>query len=168
MRVTRFEQLDPGELFLSIDGPKNVYAMKTEKRPTRDRNEMVLLGPQFVQNVAESSLVPWQPVTVLSLGNAFTIILSNDPASWSLTRLNRQPVWLAIAGSSTYICTNGGESPMNYFSCFVDIKTGAVIEGSLPDTAAFTNTWEIVVLGADHLPRTILKYPLESARTTAM
>jgi hypothetical protein len=42
------------------------------------------------------------------------------------------------------------------------VKTGAVIEKQLPDSAAFTNTWEIAVLGTNHPPRTILKYPLEA------
>ena len=163
MRVARFEQLEPGELFLCVDGRDPFYAIKTQKPSSGDRNEMVLLGPKFVHDVTESFLVAWAPVTVLSFGKTFTIVLPNDPASWSVTGPSREPLCLAISGDSTYICTNGGDSPQRYFPCFVDVKTGAIIERRLPEVAAFTNTWEIAALGADHLPRAILKFPLESA-----
>ena len=50
---------------------------------------------------------------------------------------------------------------MRYIPCYVDVKTGAIIERRLPGFAAFTNTWEIAVLGDNHLPLSVLKYPLE-------
>jgi hypothetical protein len=161
-RVIRFEQLEPADLFLYVEGGEKFYALKTTKPSNDGRSEMVLLGPTFFREVAESFLLAWQPATVVSFGKAYSIVLSADPASWSPTGPSRKPVCLAIAGESTYICANGGSSPQHYFPCFVDVKTGAVIEKQLPDSAAFTNTWEIAVLGADHPPLRILKYPLES------
>ena len=124
---------------------------------------MVLLGPKFVHDLAESFLVPWEPATVVSVGKQFTILLSNDPDSWSPTGPNRKPVCVAVAGDTTYICTNGAESAHRYLPCFVDVKTGAVIERRLPGISAYTNSWEIVVIGSGNLCHTVIKYPLESA-----
>jgi hypothetical protein len=156
-RTTRFEQLEAGERFIYMDGRQTFYA---QQPATGDRSTMVLVGPSFIQDVAESFLVPWQPVTVLSFGKSFSILPSLDPAAWSATGPSRTPVCLAIADENVYICTNGGHSPQHYFACFVDVKTGAIVEGRLPRSAAFTNSWEIAVLAANHLPRSILKYPL--------
>lgn len=159
VRSTRFEQLEAGDLFIYMDG-QTFCALKTQQPATGDRSTMVLLGPSFIQDVAESFLVPWQPVTVLSFGKSFSILPSLDPAAWSPTGPSRTPVCLAVADDNVYVCTNGGPSPQRYFPCFVDVKTGAIVEGRLPGSAAFTNSWEIAVLIANHPPRSILKYPL--------
>lgn len=127
-RTARFEQLEAGDLFIYMDGRQTFYALKTQQPATGDRSTMVLLGPSFIQDVAESFLVPWQPVTVLSFGKSFSILPSLDPAAWSPTGPSR--------------------------------KTGAIVEGRLPGSAAFTHSWEIAVLAANHSPRSVLKYPL--------
>lgn len=161
----RFEQLEPGDVFLFLEGQQNVYALKTAKTADRDQNEMVLLGPTFLQESAESYLLPWQPATVLSFGKACSILLPTDPAAWSTVGPSPIPVCLAVSGDKTYLCTNGAESPRRYFPCFVDTSTGEVIERRLPGTAVYTNTWELAILGANHPPRTILKYPLDLRAT---
>jgi hypothetical protein len=165
-RVTRFEQLDAGDLFLYLQGREYFYALKTEKPKNGDQSQMVVLGPTFFGEVAESFLVAWQPATVVSFGKSCSILLSNDPASWASAGSTRSPVCLAVSGDNAYICTNGGPSLHHYLPCFVDVQTGAIVERQLPELAAFTNTWEIAVLGANHPPREILKYPLESVTTS--
>ena len=160
VRATRFEQLDPGDLFVFMDGRQTFYALKTQSPASGDRTSMVLLGPSFIQDVPESFLVPWQPVTVLSLGRNFSILPSLNSASWSPSGPSRKPVCLAVAEEGTYICTNGGPSPQHYFPCFVDVKTGAIVQRHLSGSSAFTNDWEIVALAGNHAPRPILKYPL--------
>src|ERR1700733_7397410 len=105
VRTARFEELEPGDLFVFIDQQQKFYALKTQQPASGDRSTMVLLGPSFIQDVAESFLVPWQPVTVLSLGKSFSILPSLDPASWSPTGPSRTPVCLSVAGEGIYICT---------------------------------------------------------------
>ena len=122
---------------------------------------MVLLGPTFLEGYEESCLLQWQPATVLSLGKSCSILLSSDPKSWSTIGPSRTPVCLAVAGDKTYICANGGANPGRYFRCFVDTSSGQIVEGRLPGIVAYTNSWELAVLGASHQPRTILKYPLK-------
>jgi hypothetical protein len=67
VRVSRFEQIEPGELFLYMDGRHTFYALKTAPPANGDRSKMVLLGPTFIQDVMESFLLEWQPENVLSL-----------------------------------------------------------------------------------------------------
>ena len=160
VRVARFEQLEPGELFIYFDAKQTLYALKTQQPASGDRSAMVLLGPSFIQDIEESFLVPWQPATVLSFGRNFSVLPSLDPTSWSLAGSTRRPVFLAVADENVYICTNGGPSPQHYLPCFVEVKTGAIIEGRLPGSAAFTATWEIALLSTKHPPRSILKYPI--------
>jgi hypothetical protein len=95
--VTRFEQLEPGDLFIFLDREPTSFALKTQAARSGDRSSMVLLGPSFFQDVEESYIVSWQPATVLSLGKDFSILPSLNPTSWSLNGSTRQPVCLAIA-----------------------------------------------------------------------
>jgi hypothetical protein len=96
----------------------------------------------------------------LSLGKNFSILLSMEAAAWSTTDSSRTPVRLAVVDESAFICTNGSQWAQRYVSCFVEVRTGAVVEQRPPGLVAFVNTWEIAVLGANHPPRTVLKYPL--------
>jgi hypothetical protein len=164
LRVDRFEQLEPGDLFMQWDGQRTSYALKTQPMLRGDRNAMVLLGPTFIQEVRESYIVPWQPLTVVSLGKDFSILPSLDPASWLFNGSTRAPICLAIAEDRVYVCTNGGPSPQHYMACFVEVKTGAIFERRLPGSlAAFTCDWEIVVSSPNHVPRSVIKYPLQTS-----
>ncbi len=160
IRTERFEQLEPGELFLFMNHNHKFFALKTQQPSTGDKSQLVLLGPNFPESVTESFLLPWQAATTVSFGKNYSIVLPTDAASWSLDGPNRQPVCLAVANDRPYICTNGGQSPSHFFQCFVDMKTGAVIEGSLPGRPVFTNCWEIVILRDQQPPSSIIKYPL--------
>ena len=155
-RMVRFEQLKPGDLFLFMDGRHQFYALRVSDA----RATMVILGPSFLEDARESFLLPWDAGMVLSLSEDFSILLPTEATAWSWSGSRRTPVWLGVAGDDVFICTNGGMSPQQYFPCFVNVKTGAVVDRSLPATSVYTNHWEIAVLGANHPPRTILKFPL--------
>jgi hypothetical protein len=161
LRAIRFEELEPGDLFIHLDGQRAFYALRTQSSESGDQTTMVVLGPSFIQDAPESYLLPWRPATVVYLGNNFAILPSLNPKSWSITGSTREPVCLCVSGENFYICTNGGPSPNDYFPCFVEVKTGLIIEKRLPGSvAAFTNTWELVLLNSEYHPRSVLKYPL--------
>lgn len=163
LRAARFEQIEPGDLFIYIDGGDTFYALKTQALPGGEQGGMVLLGPQFVAGTQESFLLNWQAVTVLSLGKNFSILPSLNPADWSADGPMRQPVCLAVVDEKIYICTNGATSPMRFNPCFVDVASGTVVERRPPGIAAFTNTWKVAVLSPDHPPRVVLQYPLNAS-----
>jgi hypothetical protein len=159
LRSARFEQLDPGDLFIYLDGGLKSYALKTE--PRGDRSGMVMLGPTFFRNIQESFLVSWQPATVLCFGRDFSIFPSTDPADWALNGNTRSPVCLAVAGEQIFICTNGGSSPQDHHPSYVNVDNGEIIDGHLP-SAVFTRSWRLSVLGDQHPPCVLLSYPLDA------
>ena len=64
MKLTRFAQLEPGELFILLADRQRYHALKTA--PNDGSTYMVLLGP-FSDGMKESYLVDEQPAPVLSL-----------------------------------------------------------------------------------------------------
>jgi hypothetical protein len=162
-RMILFEQVVPGDLFLYIEGRHKFYALKTQSPSGGPKTTLVMLGPSFIDDIKESFLLSWEAAMVLSLGKNFSILLPTDATAWSWNRPDRTPVWLAMAGDSLFICSNGSPSPQQYFPCFVDVKTGQIVERALPGISVYTDKWEIAVLGTTHPPRTILKYPLPRA-----
>ncbi|MHC2437422.1 hypothetical protein [Bradyrhizobium sp. USDA 4451] len=158
VRAARFEQLEPGDLFIAAEG-QHFWAMKTQQVPNDGRCGMVVLGPQFPADSSESFLLSWQGITVLSLGKSFSILPSLSPESW-LSTPTRIPVCLAVADEKSFICTNGSPYPNRFLPYFVDVDTGAIVEGRLPGIAVFTNAWEIVSQNGDDTARPILRFPL--------
>jgi hypothetical protein len=162
IRTERFEKLEPGELFLFMEHDYQFYALKTQQPSSGDRSQFVVLGPTFPERFTEAFLLPWAATTALSFGKEYSILLPTNAASWSSNGPNREPVCLAIAEDKPYVCVNGGPSPSNFFQCFVDMETGAIIERNLPGHPVFTNTWEIAISQDHQRPRSIVKYPLQS------
>jgi len=162
VRMVAFEKLEPGDLFLYMDGQHKFYALKTAlPRPT-----MVMLGPTFIPpDITESYLLSWDAGQVLSLGKNFHVLLPTGAADWVWSGQTRAPpIYLAVAGSELFICTNGGRSSQaGYVPCFVNIRTGSVLEGGLPGTSVYTNKWEIAAAGEKYPTRTVLKFPLSQA-----
>jgi hypothetical protein len=156
VRAVRYEQLEPGDLFLFVE--QGTYALKARQKSPGARNEMVVLGPNFMEG-GGPYLLGWQATTVLSFGKDFSILLSSNPSEWVGRPGDRSQVWLAIGEEKTFICANGGTSSEHYVACLVDIETGEILERQSPGHVLYTNVWEIAALGSSHPPRTILKYP---------
>ncbi len=158
--VERFEKLQPGDLFVYMHDEGACFALKTDKPSNDDRCQMVVLGPEFPYDAVESFIMPWQPTTVLSFGSSYTLRLPTDSTRWTERGDRRKPVCLALCGQDVYICTNGGPSPHRYFPCYVEMKSGKIIESNLPGISAFTNSWEVVLADGSLTPRSLLKFPL--------
>ena len=159
VQTSRFEQLEPGDLFIYLEGGAPSYALKTLPLESGDRSMMALLGPSFTQEPRESLLVSWQATTVLSVGKEFSILPSLDAASWSSQGPSRAPVCLAVAEGETYICANASPLAQRYLPHFINVKTGA-IRASCPRLAVFSSTWAITTLSGKHRPRLLIRYPL--------
>jgi hypothetical protein len=121
--MVRFEELQPGDLFLYIDARQKFYALKTQKPTSGPGTTMVILGPSFLPpDITEAFLLSWDTSVVLSLGKSFSILLATKPAEWSWSGETRTPIYLGVAGETIFICANGGRSSQNYFPCFVDVR----------------------------------------------
>lgn len=108
VRVTRFEQLEPGDLFVYPHARGSCFALKTAKLANSDRNCIVLLGPHFPYESEESHLLSWDSVTVISYGRDYSILLPDNPDSWFMSGSLRNSVCIAIHDESAFVCTNGG------------------------------------------------------------
>jgi hypothetical protein len=161
--VARFEEIEPGGLFVQFDGRSQCIGLKTARPPDGDRNQFVLLGPEFPDGISESFLVPWESATVVSFGKNYSLLLPSDPSAWFLDGPKRTPVCIAASGNRAYVCTNGGSSPRDFTPCFVEFETGAIIQRRLPTDAAYTLHWQISLLHRHIPPRTILSYPRRDA-----
>lgn len=156
LRATRFEQLSAGDLFILLSGTERFYALKTLYQKGADAAQMVVLGPTFIAGSNESFLLNWQPSTVLSYGNKFSVVPSPDPEHWFESGNRRTPVCLAISGDQPYICTNGGHSPMMYSSRYVNIATGSIESGL--SSAVFTANWRIEIAVPDRPPQVLIQF----------
>jgi hypothetical protein len=158
VRVTQFNELEPGDLFVIVQDGTPCFALKTEKSANGDRSSMVVLGPRFPYDTNESVILDGDAVTVISYGKHYSILLSDDPDAWFLGGNLRNPVCVAVHEQNVYVCTNGGPSSTRFFQCFVEFSTGKIIEGRLPIYAAYTNDWEIAIPQHKLLSRAVLKY----------
>jgi hypothetical protein len=156
MRAARFEKLEPGDLFIYLTDRRSCFALKTEKTNDGDPSDILVLGPDFPYDAKESMLLRWQPTTVVSFGKDYKIVLPTKPSEWFLDGNVRTAVCLAVCDEDVYVCTNGGPSPNRFFQCFVEVKTGKIIENRLPGIVAYTNRWDIALPGAEL--KTILRY----------
>lgn len=156
--VMRSEQLQPADLFILLGQSSPCYALKTAKSANSQRSEMVLLGPTFPHNIKESVIVPWDAATVVSYGQNYSVLLPTEPSAWFEDGDTRAPACLAISGDDVFICTNGAESAVRFFQCFVNLRTGEILENRLPGVRAFTRSWEIVADGAGRELCSLLRY----------
>jgi hypothetical protein len=162
LRTERFEQLQPGELFMMFENSVPCYGIKTEQPANGDRSGMVVLGPRFPYEADEAFLIGWQAGTVISAGKDYTAILPTDPAAWILSGNARKPVCLALSDNRVFVCANGGHSPQHCVARYVELNTGKV-ESRLPSHAAYTNSWQIAFIDKQSRQHTFLEYPLREA-----
>jgi hypothetical protein len=59
LKSVQFEQLEPGDLFLNLEGHVPFYALRTQEPGTSDRTVMVVLGPTFPDTIDEAFLMDW-------------------------------------------------------------------------------------------------------------
>ncbi len=157
LRVTRFEQLAPGELFILFSGSERFYALKTKAPNEHSEPQMVVLGPRFIAGDNESFLLAWQASTVLSYGKDFSVVPSSHPDHWFDEGSRRTPVCLAISEERAYICTNGAHSPAMFTPRYVEMATGTV-EHRLSNPV-FTTHWRIEIVSSGREPLVLLHFP---------
>jgi len=158
IRVARFDSLSPGDLFLVIDSSISSFAFKTTE------NSSVILGPKYPYNLVGPTIIPSQLSVVMSYGHDISIIISNDPNSWSSDPA--QETCLAVSENRAYICVNGIPSPSEYFRCFVDLKTGEIFESLPQGPVAYCKSWEFAFLDANKVLHKLLKFPIQQSALT--
>lgn len=160
VRIARFEQLQPGDLFVLLGHQQPCLALKTAKAKDGDREEMVLLGPAFPHDIKEATIVPWEATTTVSYGQDYSLLLPTDPSAWFQDGDTRTPICLAVTDEDVFVCANGGNHSQRFFQCYVNLRTGEISENKISNIKALTRTWELVIAEPRHEPRSLLKSPL--------
>jgi hypothetical protein len=140
VKVARFEQLEPGDLFIFVNDRAPCYAIKSQKDPkTGDPEGLVILGPQFPYDAEESFLMPWRAASALCFGKNYTVLLPTQPSAWKESGSTRGAVHLAVSEEQLFICTNAGLSPQDFHQAYVEMKTGRIVPERLGVKALLGN-----------------------------
>ena len=170
LKVTRFAQLAPGDLFICPHGDVAFVAM-VAKDPTEDGEKvMVPLGPVFPDGVNGPSLVRRARTTVIAFGKEYALRLPTHARGWRANEPASDISCILVTENGAYLRANFRPPQHGEFSaCYIDIATGLVqTTGTGPQQqfapprglAAFAVAWEIVTTEKE--PRMILAYPAPS------
>ena len=166
IKVIRFAQLEPGDLFIYPHGEGSCVGMKIVD-PTRDGDELLLLlGPKFPRGVAGPGLMPPPTATVISIGKEYVLRLPCRAHAWSAQAPAFDTHCIAIADQKAFIRANYDGGQQVFLPCYIDMEAGRVHAASssayrapspLQGSPAFALEWELAT--AAPKPRAILTYP---------
>jgi hypothetical protein len=167
LKVTRFAQLEPGDLFIVPNGDEALVAMVAED-PTQNGEQLMLtLGPTFPAGTTGPSIMRCADMTVLSLAKAYELRLPCQPGGWLPSEPAPDKNCILVTEHGAYWRANFDSARTGGFKpCYADIVTGLVHttgrgpfqQFAMPGgQAAFAVAWEIATIEKE--PRVILAYP---------
>ena len=71
VKIDRFEQLDPGDLFVYPHPNGSCWALKAVDLEANGDKLILPLGPTFPQSTGGPRLLPWQATTTVSFGKDY-------------------------------------------------------------------------------------------------
>jgi len=170
LTVTRFAQLDPGDLFIVPNGDEGFVAIVAEDPTQNGEKLMLTLGPTFPAGTSGPRLVHCAGMTVPSLAKAYVLRLPCQPGGWQANEPAPDKSCILVTERSAYWRANFDSARIGAFrACYIDIATGLVqTTGRAPfqqfampgGPAAFAVAWEIATTEKE--PRVLLAYPVPS------
>ena len=166
LRVTRFAQLDCGDLFLWRHKEGGCVAIVAAD-PTQNDHKLILpLGPDFPRDVTGPFFLYPDGITVVSFGKQYVLNLPVQPRGWLDTPPPQGTHCILVTEAGVYIRVNRSPNPREFHVCYVDLATGLICtrgSGASQEFAtpsgvpAFAIQWELVT--REDKPRVILAYP---------
>jgi hypothetical protein len=157
LKIERFAQLSPGDLFVCVDATQSYLAMKAIDRGRGD-NLILALGPDFPHGIKGPHLLQEIGVTTASFGKEFVLRLPVTPDGWTETPPPAHAPCLLISSEKVFFRANFGSPPDEFKPCFVNAATGEVIFSALPQIAAYAVHWDIVIEDAIFPFRPLLQH----------
>ena len=166
IKVARFAQLEPGDLFIYPHADGSCISMHVVD-PTRDGDVvMLVLGPDFPRGMEGPGLLQAPTATVISFGKDYVLRLPSSAQVWKTALPASDIHCIAVTPEKVYIRANydGGQQPFQ--PCYIDMEAGRVHATEAgpfgrpsppPGAPAFALEWELVTIGSK--PRAILSYP---------
>jgi hypothetical protein len=158
LKVDRFEQLEPGELFICprLQGP--CLALKAED-PERNGEKLVLPLSNIQRGGNEPRLYRPSPMTTISLGKDYTIKLPTTPDGWSVEDPDAEVFCLVIFHDVVFFRANFSFDPKVFNQCLVRASDGIVVCRGVPGIPAYALRWEIVIPDGSLPARSVLQHP---------
>lgn len=162
--VTRFAQLQPGDLFIYPSANDGFVALKV-KAPDGDMM-FVPMGPRFPDGLAYPRLLDEPRGIVISFGKGYTLHLPTRPESWRSEEPSPETHCIVVADDGLHVRANFIPPSEGYKPCYIALQTGTIVtavSGRMQPYVAprghmsFALEWELVTQEPE--PRRILAYP---------
>jgi hypothetical protein len=166
LNVTRFAQLNPGELFMfrHEDGACVGFAVCD---PAQNDEKLLLpLGPNLPNGARYATLISARGFTTISFGGEFTVRLPTQADAWVDSPPPHDQHCILVAGDRPYFRANYAHDESRFVDCYVDIADGRIFtagSGAAQQIAtprgiaAYAIKWKLVTNEGE--PRVILAYP---------
>jgi hypothetical protein len=159
LTVTRMARLQPGDLFLYLNGNQSCVAVRVTDPEDRDDVIWMSIGPAFPGAHAAPEFHNQIRETIVSFGKNYQLRLGSRPASWGPDHPTENDIYVGVTETGTYFCAsvsvlNGGLRRQ----CFINVETGA-LAFERPAIIAYAKEWTIWSDCDEGEASLILQYP---------
>jgi len=166
LRVTRFAQLEPGDLFI-LRRREERYVGLTVHDATEEGQKLLLpIGPTLPNFMTYPTLISDPGATVISFGKDYTARLPIGPGAWEDDEPPAAVTAIAVAEDGVFLRCNFSNHPHHFQACYVDLKDGEICATGRGRGAvyarpngirAFATHWDFITI--EEPARSILTYP---------
>jgi hypothetical protein len=157
LTATRFEQLNPGDLFIFLENGRSCVALATQNPEEVGGKLILLLGPQLPEEMNGPHLIGWGGVTVVSFGSEYELRLPTTPNLWSDVEPPAGHFCVLLADDVPFFRANCSPIASQYRTCYVRVQDGAVSFRRPPGIHAFALSYEVLAPKMDRGLAVILK-----------
>lgn len=160
LSVCRFEDVEPGELFLFEHREGKCVGFAAECNDRGNVEKLILpLGPRLPAGLTGRQLFR-DRMAVVSFGREFRLLLPVTGNEWEYDEMHRGDNWLVATKTTSYFLADGFAGDYRRLECFVDISNGQILLNRTNDMfirpvgmSAYPITWQLVT--AEPEPRVI-------------
>lgn len=163
VKVTRFEQLEPGDLFIMLYRDRSCLALKAVDQLGNGDKLILPLDPSFTKRALGPHLLGWQGATAVSFGRDYTVRLPTASEAWAIQAPEYDVFCLAVTSDHIYFRANFSTYENDFRACWVRAADGEVIYDRLPPIMAYALQWEIVIEDTTFPAQMLLKQPSSRA-----
>jgi hypothetical protein len=167
LRVTRFAQLSPGDLFILRRRDERYVGLVVHDSTEDGQTLLLPIGPTLPSFMTWPTLTEDHPgATVISFGADYAARLPVDPAGWEDEEPPAAVTALVVAEGATFLRCNFSPRPGQFQACYVNLADGEICTSGggrggfyvrPSGIRAYATRWELST--TERPARTILSYP---------
>ena len=170
IRVTRFAQLEPGDLFILRRQHERYVGLMVRDSAENGQTFLLPIGPSLPRFMTYPSLTVDPGTTVISFGKDYILSLPTDPAAWEDEPPPASVTAIAVTDAGVFLRCNFLPHRDQFRACYVDLTDGEIcIRGTGTSAAyaeplgirAYATRWELLTTTTP--PRSILNYPFNAS-----